>query len=118
MAAKSTMMWRNPTTGASQAFIDANGIWELVYGSEFRSDVPCRVSCAKGAGNDPVGAVVTAGIRKPGLTPEAIDGATLTLPSLATTSASLPVRVFVDGIFCLTVASLPAGATIVGEVIQ
>lgn len=118
MGPKTVRMWKSPG-GVTRPDINANGVWEMVDAAAIlRSDIPARVTCAKGAGNNPVGATVSVGIKVGNLTPEDIAGASMTLPTLASTTATIPLRIYPDGRVCLTVASLPAGASIIAEVIQ
>lgn len=118
MGAKSRQKVISPSTGAVVDEIDANGVWEFANIDGLRSDLPTRVFFKKGSGNDPVGATVSMGYKVDNLTPEPINGASMALPSLASTTASIPVRIFLDGRVCVTVGSLPAGAKIIPVVIQ
>lgn len=118
MAARSTQELIHPTTKELVKEIDANGVWEFANIDGLRSDLPTRVFFKKGSGNDPVNATVSLGYKVDNLTPEPINGASMTLPSLASTTASIPVRIFLDGRVCVTVGSLPAGAKIIPAVIQ
>lgn len=111
-------LWVKDGTTTPQSEITSPGTWELVNNAQLDRSTPSRITFRKGSGNDPVGATATAGIKTGTLTPEPISGASMTLPTLATTTASLPVRVYPDGRVCLTVTSLPAGGTIIAEVIQ
>ena len=106
-----------PGTLQASNEITSTGVWMIENVSYLRSDVPARVTFRKGSGADPVGTVLTVGIRNAlASTPEPISGASLTLPSLASTTQSLPVRVYPDGDLCVTVTTYVS--PIVVEVIQ
>lgn len=97
--------------------ITSNGVWAIENVPYLRSDIPARVTFRKGSGADPIGATVTLGVRNAAAsTPEAISGASLTLPTLASTTATLPVRIYPDGDLCVTVTGYVA--PIIVEVIQ
>ena len=88
--------------------ITGNGTFTFPLSAEIYPPHPCRISFRKSTATDPVGALVKAGIVQAGLTPELIEDAELTLPTLASTSASLPVRIFADGTVALVVTGFVA----------
>ena len=112
MAFKNAWRWSKAGGTAAQQNadeIDSDGVW-VAEESDLRSDIPTLITFVKGSGADPVGASVAAGLKVNDTiaTPEAIAGASLTLPSLATTQASLPVFIYPKGKVCLTVSGYVA----------
>lgn len=111
MAAKGYWRWSKVGDPAKQDVgeIDGNGVW-VAEDSDLRSDVKTLITFLQGSGADPVGASVVVGLKVNDAleTPEEIDGASLTLPSLAGTQASIPVLFYAKGRVCLTVSGYVA----------
>lgn len=106
MAYKSETWWYN-SAGSRVNEITADGVY--VEDNSLLSTEPIQVTFSKGSGADPVGATIQAGLRfDPDATPEAVDGAVLTLPSLDGAQASLPVLFYPKGRVCLTVTGFVA----------
>lgn len=116
MSAKKTPKVINPATGAEQSEITGPGVWEFANFEGVSSKDPARVTFRKGSGADPVGTVLSLGVRTGTLDPEPIIGAAMLLPTLATTTASLPVRIYPDGRVCVVVTVYVA--PVIAEVIQ
>lgn len=108
--------WVKDGTTAAVGEISSPGVWELVNHNQLDRNTSARVTFRKGSGGDPIGAKVSAGIKVGALTPEEIAGTSLTLPSLSSSTASLPVRIYPDGRVCLTVSEYVSPFVV--EVIQ
>ena len=116
MSAKIKTKVRNQATGEEKSEITDVGVWEVLGIDEMSSKDPARVTFRKGSGGDPVGTVLSMGVQTGALVPEEITGAAMTAPTLATTTATLPVRIYPDGKVCVIVTTYVA--PIVVEVIQ
>lgn len=107
MAYKRTQRWIHPTTGAEVTEISGTGVWQEAP-NDIRSDLPITMYFARGSGADPIGTVLTVGMRtRPG-TPVQVAGASLTLPTLVNGQEALPVRFTPQGTVCVTVTTYVA----------